>query len=174
MLAITGELSDAIGGPSVPLEKRETATRRNLYLFQKRGVPPNMQALFDGPSEASESCARRHTSTTALQSLFLLNNDFVLARSRKLAERLIREVGSDRRAQIETAFQWTLARLPDEDERQAAEQFFAALQSDDRESNSDQPTDKSNTDAQIPVVVPFSLVQFCQALFNLNEFVYLQ
>ena len=46
--------------------------------------------MFDAPSIVT-TCTRRLPSTIPLQSLSLLNSDFVVARAGKLAERLERE-----------------------------------------------------------------------------------
>ncbi len=163
MLAVTGELDTTLGGASVPAEQNETSTRRSLYLFQKRGLPPEMQRLFDGPSEASESCARRNTSTTALQSLYLLNGRFVVARAKKLAARLQAAVAGDsqvaRRRRIERGFLLTLGRLPGADERRSAQRFLAANQPTPPGEDADGLT---------------SLELFCQVLLNLNEFAYIE
>ena len=75
-----------------------------------------MQALFDGPT-ANESCARRHTSTVALQPLFLLNSDFMRNRARALAARVAGQAGGDRGSWVEIAFERALGRLPDAEER---------------------------------------------------------
>jgi hypothetical protein len=124
-----------------------------------------MQKLFDGPSEVAESCAARYNSTTALQALYLLNNPFVLARAKALAQRIEGACGSDRARQIDTAFRWTLGRPPDTDEKTAAEAFFAAP----RAAESPSATNGTATGEVSRV-----LVEFCQSLLNLNEFVYLE
>ena len=64
------------------------------------------------------------------------------------AQRVEREVGRDVAAQVERAFQLALARPPTEFERERAFQFLEQR--------------------------PEGLVDFCQALFNLSEFVYFQ
>jgi hypothetical protein len=146
LLAVSGDLDRRIGGPSIADEKSK---RRGLYLFQKRHGPPAMQGLFDGPNAVLESCAQRHVSTAALQALYLLNNDFSLQRAQSLAKRLT-ALTDDRERQAEAAFVLALGRPPDEQDRAAVRRFF--------ESAAESQT---------------SLVQFCQALLNANEFVYL-
>jgi hypothetical protein len=59
---------------------------------------------------------------------------------------------------VEAAFRLALGRGPDEVERSAARQFFAA----------------HTRDAAVSGEPPEALVHFCQALLNLNEFVYLE
>jgi hypothetical protein len=61
-----------------------------MYLQQRRTQIASLLDVFDAPSIVT-TCTRRLPSTIALQSLSLLNSDFVVARARTLAERLERE-----------------------------------------------------------------------------------
>lgn len=168
MLAVTGELDRAIGGPAVSTASGNV--RRSLYLSQKRGEPPELQKLFDGPSEMAESCAARYTSTTALQSLYLLNSPFVRARAESLAQRLIDEAQHDLARQIELAFLWTLGRSPEADERQQSLEFFV----EQGKSAHDPAAAGNRPELAAGGAERSLLVAFCQALLNLNEFVYLE
>jgi hypothetical protein len=123
-LAVAGLLERRIGGPSVPMEARESSNRRNLYLFQKRGQPPSMQSLFDGPNEASESCPLRHVSTTPLHALFLLNNEFALRCAIALAQQIESQAGPDRERHIDLLFHEVLSRPASETERLTLLKFF--------------------------------------------------
>ncbi len=101
MLAASGELDDRPGGPYVPTDRtgsgevvgrseRAGATRRSVYLQQHRTQLASLLEVFDAPSIVT-TCTRRQPSTVPLQSLSLLNSDFVAARASKLADRLGRE-----------------------------------------------------------------------------------
>lgn len=171
MLAVTGELDRTVGGPSIPPGKGEL--RRSLYLFQKRGEPPELQKLFDGPSEMAESCAGRHTSTTALQSLYLLNNQFVFKRAEALARRLNEQAAIDRSRQIELAFLWTLGRLPEADEQQQSIAFFVPEERGPQEKVASEPAASGQASPGGNADLA-TLVAFCQALLNLNEFIYVE
>ena len=61
------------------------------------------------------------TTTTALQSLALFNNDFILRQSRYFAERLQREASSDVAKQIHLAYALAFSREPTADEIRIAE-----------------------------------------------------
>ena len=174
-LAVGGDLDRRIGGASVSTNELRTTTRRSLYYRQTRGEFPSALALFDGPS-ANEVCHRRHTSTVALQPLQLLNDPQSVARAEIFAERAEREAGSDRGRQVERAFVLAFNRMPDTNERAMAERFFTgtargstlvapALPSADG-ANKSNPTERPH--ARRP------LVEFCQALLNANEFIYLE
>jgi hypothetical protein len=160
LLSAAGQLDPALGGPSVPLEQESTSSRRGLYLFQKRDNAPQLQALFDGPTSAAESCPMRQTSTTALQPLLLLNSDFALRCAQGLARRTRQAAADgDRRAQIHVAFVVALGREPEPPELQASLDFFAGRQ------RSPQADVGSAADP---------LVQFCQTLLNTNEMLYIE
>jgi hypothetical protein len=151
-LATSGALDRSVGGPSQPADDK--GARRSLYQFQKREAAPSQQMLFDGPSAMTESCARRLTTTVPLQALYLLNSDFSMRQARALAKRVAAAAGDDRERQIDVSFRMALQRLPDDAERGLARRFFS--ESAHQESDGD---------------LPMALVQWCQALLNVNEFV---
>jgi hypothetical protein len=147
-LAVAGELDRRVGGPSVPANDK--SLRRGFYLRQKREAPSPLQALFDGPIDMTESCARRQVTTVALQPLYLLNSEFSVQRAEAFARRVERLAGNDRAKQIAAAYRLALGRQPDAKERELAENFFESAA-------------PSN-----------ALAHYCQAILNLNEFVYLE
>ena len=155
-LAIAGLLDRRIGGPSVPVEGREASNRRNLYLFQKRGNPPSMQGLFDGPSEASESCPQRHVSTTPLHALFLLNNEFTLRAAFALAQRVESLAAPDRERQIDVLFHEVLSRPPTETERLALLKFL-----------DEETAKRSGSSANPNGPTPFQML--CHVMMSLSE-----
>ena len=99
---------------------------------------------FDCP-DSSQVMSRRNVSTTAPQALNLLNSPFMLAQAGLLAARLEREAPADRGRQAQRAFWLSLGRAPDDEELHAARRLI---------------------DQQ-------GLVVFCRALYNANEFLYL-
>jgi hypothetical protein len=135
MLAVSGELDPHAGGPYVPskrtsdgsveiAENADGAFRRSLYLQQRRTQVVTFLQLFDSPSIVT-TCGKRTPSTVPLQSLALLNSDFVRGRGKAYAERLVREAGGDPAKRIELAFRLACARAPLHDERELCEQFLA-------------------------------------------------
>ena len=105
-----------------------------------------MLDVFDKPDTVA-SCSRRNRSTTSIQALIMMNGSFVDVQSRKFADRLMREAGSAPEAQVKQAFQLALGRSPSPTETDAALSFM-----------------RGNSTG---------LVDFCQTLFNLNEFAYI-
>jgi hypothetical protein len=105
LLMAAGDVDDCMFGPYVPTQRTgsgETvvpednpgAGRRSVYLQQKRTQVHTLLQVFDAPSIVFNS-TRRPRSTMPLQSLSLLNSEFVLKRSQSLANRLQREVASE-------------------------------------------------------------------------------
>jgi len=157
-LAVTGCLNPAMFGPGyrdfdyeeayAPIYRYVTPDapdlwRRSIYRFVVRSTPHSFMTTLDCPNPANLAPARLET-TTALQSLVLLNNDFMLRQAGHWAKRLEREAAGDRAAQVRRGFALALARQPD-----AAE-----------------------LSAGVALVERAGLVQFCRMLLNANEFVY--
>ena len=64
-------------GDVVVAEKAAGATRRSVYLQQRRTQTDSLLEVFDAPSIVT-TCTRRSPSTIPLQSLSLLNSSFVI------------------------------------------------------------------------------------------------
>ena len=74
----------------------EKLHRRSFYTFWKRTSPPPQMTTFDAPSR--ESCqVRRERTNTPLQALLMMNEPQFIEAARALAERTLREGGSDGR-----------------------------------------------------------------------------
>jgi mono/diheme cytochrome c family protein len=157
-LAVTGCLNPEMHGPGfrdfdyeeayAPIYRYVTADqpqlwRRSIYRFIVRSTPHGFMTTLDCPNPANLTPARLET-TTALQSLALLNNDFMLRQAGHWAKRLETEAGADPAAQVRRAYAVALAREPDAAELAAA----------------------------VALVKSRGLTQFCRMVFNTNEFVY--
>jgi hypothetical protein len=166
LLAVSGQLNRAMGGPSVfpelPAELTKLSSkgkvwpvspdphdrvRRSLYVFTRRNLRYPFFEAFDRP-DTNASCPRRAVTTIAPQALSLLNGRLALDSTRALANRVAREAGPEPAARIDRAYRLTLGRGPDPLEKQLADDFFRRA-------------DET------------ALVDFCLALLNLNEFVYI-
>ncbi len=165
MLAASGLLNRAGGGPSVypelPAEmkgaggwkvsdKAEDRNRRSVYVVVKRNLRYPLFALFDAP-DRNETCARRFATTTAPQSLMLVNDTLVLGFAKEFAARVRTEAGEDRTKQRDRVFLRALARPPTDAERAATDRFL---------SNHPGTSDDA-------------IVDLCHAMLNLNEFLYI-
>ncbi|HVC99322.1 MAG TPA: PSD1 and planctomycete cytochrome C domain-containing protein [Pirellulales bacterium] len=159
ILAVSGKLDLSMGGPAFQAFRYEfrkspvydycdTADRperwrRSVYSFIVRSTPNPFMDVFDFPVPSSCTPARSST-TTALQSLSLLNNPFVIQQADHLATRLAGAHPGDVGAQVKAAYRLALGREPSGREMELAEQFVAKR----------------------------PLFNFCRALFNTNEFLY--
>ncbi|HZZ82834.1 MAG TPA: DUF1549 and DUF1553 domain-containing protein [Gemmataceae bacterium] len=159
LLAISGRLNPKMGGPGVfppiPPEAGVSAkqwkasadgadhVRRSVYIFARRNLRFPFLEPFDVP-DSNQSCPKRERSTTAPQALALLNSSDVIAAARVLADRLDKDA-PDTDARITLAYRLTLGRTPTDTERRLSREFVAQS--------------------------PWS--ELCRALFNVNEFIYL-
>ncbi len=149
MLAVSGELDLSIGGAYVPTttdkqgqviidEKLAGARHRSIYLQQRRTFPVSFLSTFDGPAH-NPVCVQRVTSTVALQSLSLLNSEFVRSRARAFSKRVLRSAdfspqeatdGDKQKAKVTAtlrlAFDLAYCRPPTSEELSAAEAFLRA------------------------------------------------
>jgi hypothetical protein len=143
VLAVSGLLTDKMGGPSVypPVPKNvldfnyvqiawPEATgpdryRRSLYTFRRRSMPDPALGNFDAPT-GDLSCARRLRSNTPLAALTGLNEPIFVEAARGLAIRALKEGGADDGARVERAFFLCTARMPTADEKRELLAFLEA------------------------------------------------
>jgi hypothetical protein len=144
MLAVSGELQPASGGPSVD----DSVPRRSIYTKVLRNHPDPVLEAFDAPESFGSICTRNCT-TTATQSLLMINGDWPLKRAAAFAKRVKHDAaGGDPKALLETAYRLAYARSPSADELQSGTEF---LKSGDLDQ---------------------TLTDFCHVLLNSNEFLY--
>ena len=111
------ELYGIIGMPEsawVVTPNPEEHTRRSVYLLQRRTFQHPMFAAFDAP-DGVLSCSRRNESTTAPQSLALLNSRFMLEQARVVGSKV---------ASVDEAWWRILVRDPTPEERSPANEFI--------------------------------------------------
>lgn len=99
----------------------ENAKFRSVYLPIVRDEEPRSLDVFD-LADSSTITGTRESSNTANQSLYMMNNPFVIQQSDALAQR-IRQSSSSSTAQVEQAFLLTYGRPPTNDERAATSAF---------------------------------------------------
>jgi hypothetical protein len=101
----------AMGKPSYGQGKGDELHRRSLYTFWKRTVPPPVMMTFDA-ADRSNCAVRRQSTSTPLQALALLNDVQLVEAARFVAQRMMREGGSNRDEQIRWAFRTVTNRTP--------------------------------------------------------------
>jgi len=192
ILAVSGDLNLLAGGPSFfpdledDMMKRartwwepdpqEERNRRSVYMLQQRVLVSPLISVFDGPN-ISESCDVREVTTVTPQVFALFNSKFAHQKSHAMAERIQREVGTDPGRQVERAFQLALQRQPTEEEKIRGMQFLG-VQTDlpGTELSLTQAAYSPESAESLPSrgETGRSLSDFCLAMFNLNEFIFLQ
>ena len=120
VLAVSGSLS-ADGGRSQDLND-PTAHQRTLYSQVSRRELNKTLMLFDYP-DANVHAARRGTSTTPTQKLFVMNSPFILDQSKKLAQRIQASTGDDS-SRIRHAYELLFSREPEAEELDIAKEFL--------------------------------------------------
>ena len=122
VLAVSGRLSNGIGGQSIDVDDPKE-TRRTIYSKVSRFELNPMLSMFDFP-DPNVHAAQRVRTTTALQRLFHLNSPFIVAHSEHLAQRLTDD-GDNLNGQIDRAYKLLLSRSPDAGEVALAKEFLA-------------------------------------------------
>ena len=173
ILAVSGRLDRTTGGPPIDITTPSnglsravaaptptSADRRSIYLFARRVYPLKFLELFDAPI-MSINCTQRNHSATVLQSLTLLNSEFLFQQSEDFAWRVEATMGSEPEAQVHGVFQLALGRAPRAAELNECVVFLseqAAIHSADVPSPDE--------------AIPDALADLCHMLLSTNEFLY--
>jgi hypothetical protein len=173
MLACAGSLNLKAFGPPVvpPLSGQELTglfdakgkwpvspdaadhTRRSVYLLARRTFTYPLFAAFD-PPEAMTSCPQRARTVVPTQALTLLNSPLAREQSLLFARRLINECGDKPEDTVPRAWQLAFGRRATPKEVDRTLGFWRQRTEATKEPES-------------------ALSELCLALFNANEFVYL-
>ena len=183
ILAVSGKLNREMFGPGIypridpdvvntgsrprwPLDAKDdhSTWRRSVYIFVKRSVLLPLIEVFDCPATVVSGPVRA-VSTVSPQALALMNNEFVLQQAGSFAERVMKEAGGDRRAQVVRAFKIALNRPPNLKEIEWSLSFLKA-QAEGYAQRKDEAPEKAAPEKA-------ALRDFCHAIINLNEFVYI-
>ncbi|WP_231603421.1 DUF1549 and DUF1553 domain-containing protein [Neorhodopirellula pilleata] len=149
MLAVSGQLDPTMYGPGT---LDVNMKRRSIYFFVKRSKLIPMMMLFDWP-EHLVSIGQRSTTTIAPQALMFMNSPQGRRHATAFAARL------DTAAPIADAYQLAFGRAPSTRESELAEAFLR------------QQIDVYSQ-AKIANAAEAALTDFCQTLFSMNEFIY--
>ncbi len=171
MLSLSGDLNLRMYGPSArprlpeslgsyswkPDARVEDQNRRSVYVLAKRNLRYPLFDVFDLPDQHN-SCGRRSRTTTAPQALLLLNGDFTLERARRWSTRLLAEHGDDLPALVKRAYRVAFGRPATAGETELALTFLR-----------EQAARLHSGDASPRAA---AVADFCHALLNANEFLY--
>ena len=188
VLAVTNQLNSKLYGEAVPVmedgvgrvvigkenldgERKPTKKidlageefRRSVYVQARRSRTLSMFETFDAPT-MNPNCDRRSFSTVTPQSLLMMNSDFSIEHSNKLAQRVIDDVGEDVPLQIALAWQLTFAKPASEEELAEASNFVYAQRTLIAKADQKLKAEDAAREA---------LGVFCQALLSSSRFFYI-
>lgn len=129
-------------------------TRRSVYLISRRTFRVPLLEVFDRP-EGVLSCSRRDSSTTAPQSLSLLNGEFTMQQARTLSGKLLLVASPEPATIVRSAWQQVLNREPEPDEIAQAKSLL------------ERQTARLGSQAA-------AVTELLRGLFNVNEFLYVE
>ena len=169
ILAVSGRLNKKMFGPPVAvhltsfMEGRgrprsgplDGAGRRTVYQEVRRNFLSPMMLAFDMPQPLS-TFGRRTASNVPAQALIMMNDPFVVEQSKLWGKRML-AAGPDDAVRVRTAYALAFSREPSDAEQATASAFLTAQAKAHGEA---QPGEKAWAD-------------FCHALLNVKEFVFL-
>jgi hypothetical protein len=182
VLAVSGALNPEAYGPAFkppipreaivarntkdpyPQDAKDTPAtrRRSVYMFHKRVVQHPFMQAFDAP-DAAVACGRRNITTVAPQALAMLNDVFFRERAGDFAKRIMSEGGDNPEDWVARGYLIALSRPPSESERAASLELL------ERQIERRAARDESLSPEQVRRE---ALGDFCQTLFAMNEFLY--
>ncbi|MCA9064720.1 MAG: DUF1553 domain-containing protein, partial [Planctomycetaceae bacterium] len=191
ILQVSGKLNDKPFGPAVPVMADEVGRfvigkenldagrpgavidlkgeefRRSVYVQIRRSRPLAVLDTFDRP-QLTPNCEIRKPTTSATQSLMLMNSDLIISFSRMLAQEIAAKT-TDADEQINSAWRSVYGRLPEESERGEALHFVDSVRTEiplppSKEETSDEQKTKQQQERAVALL--------CQMLLSSNEFLY--
>ncbi|CAN5509065.1 PSD1 and planctomycete cytochrome C domain-containing protein [soil metagenome] len=126
-------------------------THRSVYMPIIRDNLPEVMSLFD-MADPNMVVGDRPSTSVPAQSLFLMNNPFVITNSEKAADKILASGTSDT-ARIRTAYLTFFGRVPTDKELATAEKFLTEYPASSRRNLKKEPW-----------------VALCQAMFGSAEF----
>src|SRR5262249_40551094 len=190
LLAVGALLNMEMGGPSVfqklprgvvpgggwpPSASASDRNRRSIYVFVRRNLKYPLFDAFDLP-DSNTTCPERNVTVNAPQALMLLNSNLVLDEARALAGRVLATAAdrTDPASLVAHAYRLAFSRAPKPDEVTRGVAFLGdqpALLSARVEDPKSPDLPSPMPDGYVPAQGA-ALVDYCHALLNLNEFVF--
>lgn len=158
MLAVAGTLDETMFGPGTLAADQP---RRSIYYFVKRTKLVPMMTLFDGPDTLQDLAVRPET-TVAPQALMLMNNEILRRYAVALAAKIAPQSPADIEEGIDAGYRRAIGRSPSVEELRDSKEFVAAQIAAYR------------AEGKAAASESLAWADFCQVLFGLNEFVYVE
>ena len=167
VLVVSGRLDRTLYGPPVVVVEDaagqvgtpDDKPRRSVYVQMRRSKPVAFLTTFDSPA-GELNCERRNSTTTAPQSLMLLNSEFVRKQAGYFAARVQTEAKGNTKPEqlVSTAWQLAYLRPPTAEERKIGTTFLTSQ------------TTALRAKGKNPELA--ALTNLCQQLLASNEFLY--
>jgi hypothetical protein len=149
ILFVGGRLNTTLYGPGYLSEE---SPRRSIYFTMKRSKLIPSLVVFDAP-DGTVGVGDRPATTIAPQALHLMNNPQVRGSAHGFARKILANKSIGDGEAVKLAYLLALSREPSSDELAEALPFIQGKSGEARET---------------------ALADFCQVLFCLNEFLYLE
>ena len=156
MLAVSGQLDRTPFGPG---SLDDSMRRRSIYFMVKRSRLVPMMQIFDAP-EPLVGVGRRPSTTIAPQALLFMNGPQVRTASQAFAAQLVPVAEKSLDDAVTQGYLRALSRPPTATERSQSVTFLQTQQAAYQADNVQPP-------------LTYALTDFCQILFSLNEFIYI-
>jgi hypothetical protein len=175
VLAVSGRLDSTMGGAPILLVARpdglvtidasklrrpEDANRRSVYLLSRRAYNLSLLSVFDRPPFAV-NCPKRDSSVVPLQSLTMLNDEFIAQEAEHLASRVAAATSASQEQTVRAVFERTVARAPNTTEARHCAEFIARQEQAFKRAGAS--ADRAAQEA---------VAQLCRTLYNTSEFLY--
>ncbi len=190
-LAISGLLTNHIGGPSVKPyqpagywenlnfptrewqnEQGPDQWRRGLYTWWQRSYVHPAMLAFDAPTR-EECAADRTRSNIPQQSLVLLNDPEFVEAARNLAERMVKEGGASPESRIAWAWQVATGRVPKDAEKGTLlalfEKHLGEFQGEKTEAEALEKVGISAVPKEVPAAELAAYTSVARVILNLHE-----
>tara|TARA_Y100000814_G_scaffold80742_5_gene53107 strand:- start:912 stop:3680 length:2769 start_codon:yes stop_codon:yes gene_type:complete len=138
LLVTSGSIDNRLGGSLIPAgittdyDFPHDSRRRAVYWPVFRNSLPDLFVVFDF-ANPSMVVGRRDVSSTAPQSLFLMNNDWVIQQSQQMADKWLAQHELDVQSRTEAVVYTILGRKPRSSEQQLIMQYVVAAGDDKME-----------------------------------------
>ncbi|MEX0884570.1 MAG: DUF1553 domain-containing protein, partial [Cyclobacteriaceae bacterium] len=175
ILAVSGTLNPEMYGPSVPVYLTDFMQgrgrpqqsgpidgngRRSIYLEVRRNFPDRMMGAFDRPTPFT-TFGKRDVTNVPSQSLFLMNDPFMMEQSRWMARSILDVPASKIEDRIQYIYLQAFSRPPTEKELELAKTFITEM--------------GSSEDIHGEMLLQSEEIwkEFCHSVFNMKSFIYL-
>ena len=169
ILTATGELRPVRDGASLDASQPV----RSIFVRSMRNSQDRFLSLFDSP-DGSSSTAKRNATTTPLQSLMMMNSDWINTRAENMAKQIIRHKSSPE-ACVHEAFERVFLKPPSPADVESAMRFIGTSRvRNDLNASNDLNVSGDQRATMIEPGWHDLFVDYCHVLINSNSFLHLE